>query len=87
MKVYFCGNSLDEYDYAQAKDKKKLQGFIKALRRGSTLSQIPEPLTGNLSGWLSLKVNQKDRFVYRIVEATSENILEILQCLDHYTDH
>jgi toxin YoeB len=83
LKVYFCGDSLEEYDGATQKDKKKLQGFIKALQRGGELSQVPEPLTGNLAGWFSLEVTKKDRFVYKI----AGDVLEILQCLDHYGDH
>ena len=40
----------------------------------------PEPLTGNLSGYWSRRINDKDRLIYRIDE---ENIY-ILSCRYHY---
>lgn len=43
----------------------------------------PEPLTGNLSGYWSRRINDKDRLIYRIDE---ENIY-ILSCRYHYGDH
>jgi toxin YoeB len=82
LKTQFYEEALDEYVDAPVKDFKKIKSFIKALSRGNELSQVPEPLTDNLSGWFSLKVNEKDRFVYRVVD----DVLEILQCLSHYGD-
>ena len=40
----------------------------------------PEPLTGNLSGYWSRRINDKNRLIYRIDE---ENIY-ILSCRYHY---
>jgi len=42
----------------------------------------PEPLTGNLSGWWSRRLDAKNRIVYRL----NEDRLEIIQCGGHYTD-
>ena len=43
----------------------------------------PEPLTGNLSGYWSRRINDKDLLIYRIDE---ENIY-ILSCRYHYENH
>ncbi len=42
----------------------------------------PEPLTGNLRGWWSRRIDDKNRLVYRI----RENRIEIIQCGSHYRD-
>lgn len=42
----------------------------------------PEPLKGNLSGWWSRRIDDKNRLVYRI----QDNIIEIAQCRGHYDD-
>ena len=43
----------------------------------------PEPLTGNLSGYWSRRINDKDRLIYRI----DEKNIYILSCRYHYGDH
>ena len=42
----------------------------------------PEPQTGNLSGYWSVRINKKDRFVFRIIDGA----IEIAQCRTHYGD-
>ncbi|MDD4729788.1 MAG: Txe/YoeB family addiction module toxin [Dysgonamonadaceae bacterium] len=42
----------------------------------------PEALKGNLSGWWSRRINDKNRLVYRI----QDNVIEISQCRGHYDD-
>ena len=42
----------------------------------------PEPLTVNLSGFWSRRINDKDRLIYKIDE---ENVY-ILACRYHYND-
>lgn len=41
----------------------------------------PEPLTGNLAGFWSRRINDKDRLIYQIDD---ENVY-ILACRYHYT--
>jgi len=41
-----------------------------------------ERLIGNLSGHFSIRINSKDRLVYRIKDQT----IEIKQCKGHYED-
>ena len=83
LKLYMHPKAFEEYDEAQKQDKKKIKEFIKCLTRNSPLTQVPEPLTGNFSGWFSLAVNKKNRFVYK----TYDDVLEVYQCTDHYDDH
>jgi toxin YoeB len=40
----------------------------------------PEALKGNLSGWWSRRIDEKNRLVYRICG----DIIEISQCRAHY---
>ena len=42
----------------------------------------PEPLAGNLTGFWSRRINEKDRLIYKIDE---ENVY-ILACKYHYSD-
>jgi toxin YoeB len=43
----------------------------------------PEPLKGNLSGFWSREIDEKNRMVYRI---TDNDDVEIAQCKGHYED-
>ena len=43
----------------------------------------PEALTGNLSGYWSVRIDEKNRMVFCI----KGNILEIVECGSHYGDH
>ena len=43
----------------------------------------PEPLKGDLSGYWSVHIDQKNRIVFRI---DGEENLEIIQCGTHYGD-
>lgn len=42
----------------------------------------PEQLSGNLSGFWSRRIDDKNRIVYRIIN----NQIEIAQCGSHYRD-
>ena len=43
----------------------------------------PEPLTGDLAGFWSRRINEKDRLVYRI----AGDEIQILACRYHYHDN
>jgi toxin YoeB len=76
----------DDYLYWQAQDKrtlKKIHDLLKDIdRNGYSGLGKPEPLTGNLSGYWSRKIDDCNRFVYRI----KDNRIEIIQCGSHYRD-
>ena len=73
-----------------AKDiEKKINNLVKDIERGYTagdniLNGIgdPELLKGNMQGFISRTINQRDRLIYRI----RDGVLEIVACYGHYND-
>lgn len=86
MKKMWLDEAWDEYVYWQTQDKKTLKRINKLLadieRNGYYCIGKPEPLSGNLSGYWSVRIDDANRIVFRI---TGE-ILEIVQCGSHYRD-
>ena len=77
----------EDYVYQQTQDKKtlkKINTLIKDIdRNGYEGIGKPEPLTGNLSGYWSRRIDEKNRLVYKIVGDT----IHIAQCRTHYGDN
>ena len=64
-----------------AKILKRINLLIQSIdRNGTSCIGNPEPLKNNLCGWWSVRINQTDRLVFRILDGT----LEILACKGHY---
>lgn len=68
----------------QTQDRKTLRrvnSLLKDIERGhfDGLGK-PEPLKGELSGFWSRRIDDVNRFVYRI----NDGVLEILSCRGHY---
>ena len=86
MKLIWLEDAWEDYLEWYDKDKrvvKKVNSFIKDIQRnGYDSIGKPEPLKGNYSGWWSLKINAKDRFVFRI----EDNNIIVLQVGNHYKD-
>ncbi|MBR4948551.1 MAG: Txe/YoeB family addiction module toxin [Clostridiales bacterium] len=65
-------------------DKRTLKRINQLLRdidrNGYRCIGKPEPLTGDLSGFWSVRIDEKNRIVFRI----EENTIEIIQCGSHY---
>ena len=78
MNKIFTDNGWEDYTYWQTeKDLKKINNLIKDIERnGNEGIGKPEPLTGNLSGFWSRRINDKDRLIYRI----DEQSIYILAC-------
>ena len=74
----------EDYHYWQKQDKKYLKKINKLLksidRNGYNCIGKPEPLLGNLSGYWSVHIDEKNRIVFRIVDEA----LEIVECGSHY---
>ena len=75
----------EDYLYWQSQDKKtikRINQLIKDIERNGCMEGIgkPEPLTGNLQGEFSRRINDKDRLIYR----RDENNRYILACRYHY---
>ena len=86
MKKIWFDEAWEDYIYWQTQDKKTLKrinSLLKDIERGN-FDGIgkPEPLKGELSGFWSRRIDDTNRFVYRI----KGDILEILSCRGHYDD-
>ena len=76
----------EDYLYWQSQDKKTLKKINKLLqdieRNGYNGIGKPEPLKHDLQGFWSVKIDDKNRIVFRIESGK----LEIIQCGSHYRD-
>jgi len=75
-----------DYLFWQTQDKKTLKKINRLIqdidRNGYQCQGQPEPLKGDLSGFWSVHIDEKNRIVFRIVD----NRMEIAQCGSHYRD-
>ena len=76
----------EAYLYWQKQDKKTLKRINKLIqdieRNGYNGIGKPEPLKDDLSGFWSVRIDEKNRLVFRI----KDDKLEIWQCGTHYRD-
>ncbi len=76
----------EDFQYWMTQDKKTLKRILKLLkdidRNGYDGIGKPEPLTGDLAGYWSRRIDDCNRIVYRI----KENTMLIAQCGSHYRD-
>jgi addiction module toxin, txe/yoeB family len=86
MKKLWQDEAWEDYVYWQTQDKRTLKKINKLLndidRNGYKCTGKPEPLIGNLTGYWSVRIDEKNRIVFRI---EGDN-LEIMQCGKHYRD-
>ncbi len=86
MKKLWTDEAWEEYLYWQMQDKKILKKINRLLldidRNGYQCTGKPEPLSGNLSGYWSVRIDGKNRIVFKI----DEKHIEIIQCGTHYRD-
>ena len=86
MNKGFADTGWQDYLYWQTEDRKTLKKINQLIndiaRNGNDGIGKPEPLSGNLSGYWSRRINDKDRLIYRI----DENNIYILACRFHYGD-
>ncbi|MFA7147744.1 MAG: Txe/YoeB family addiction module toxin [Syntrophomonadaceae bacterium] len=86
MKINFTEIAWSDYIYWQKQDKKTIKRINQLIqdidRNNNEGTGKPEALKGNLSGWWSRRIDDKNRLVYRI----QGNIIEISQCRGHYDD-
>lgn len=89
MKLVFSERAWNHYLYWQSTDPKtlaRLNGLLKECMRDPFRGTgKPEPLTGNLAGWWSRRINQEHRLVYRVSGKDEAQALEVAQCRYHYT--
>lgn len=86
MKKIWSDEAWEDYIYWQTQDKKtlkKINLLIESIsRNGYKCIGKPEPLTGNLAGFWSTRIDEKNRIVFRI----KNNEIEIAQCGSHYRE-
>ncbi|MBR6400811.1 MAG: Txe/YoeB family addiction module toxin [Firmicutes bacterium] len=87
-KPQFTETAWEEYLYWLTQDKRttrKINELIKDIMRNGALDGVgkPEPLKGNMQGYFSRKIDEKNRLVYTILE---NDIIEIYSCKGHYKD-
>ena len=86
MGIFWEDEAWREYIGWQAEDKKtlkKINRLIQDIQRNPFDGMgHPEPLSGNLSGWWSRHIDEKNRIVYRVAGGNTT----ILSCKDHYSD-
>jgi len=84
MKKVWHDKAWEEYLEWQRQDKKTLNKINKLLldieRHGYKGIGKPEPLKDNLSGYWSVKIDEKNRIVFKI----NSDTIEIIQCGTHY---
>ena len=86
MLVCFTENGWEDYNSRQHEDKKtvkKINELLKDIDRNkySGLGK-PEPLSGDLSGFWSRRINDKDRLIYKV----ENNEIKVISCSYHYSD-
>lgn len=86
MKLIWFEEAWRDYLFWQKQDKKtlkKVNAIVRDIER-SAFDGIgkPEALSGELSGFWSRRINDKNRFVYRI----KEDVIEIASYRGHYGD-
>ena len=84
-EIIWSDDAWEDYLYWQTQDKKTLKRInmlIKDIGRNGCRDGIgkPEPLTGDLQGEYSRRINDKDRLVYHM----EGDRLYIAHCRSHY---
>lgn len=86
MNKVFTVNGWKDYRFWQLEDRKtlkKINALIEDIvRNGNEGIGKPEALSGNLAGYWSRRINDKDRLIYK----TDEHNVYILACRYHYND-
>ena len=86
MKFLWHDTAWSTYTKLQNEDKKTLKRVNNLLkdieRNGYDCIGKPEQLKGNFSGWWSVRIDEKNRLIFKI----DGEILEIYQCGTHYSE-
>lgn len=86
MNKVFSDLGWADYGYWQTQDKKTLRrinALLQDIERNDNQGIGSPELLKGLSGYWSLRISEKDRLVYKIVNGE----VFIAQCRTHYGDH
>lgn len=86
MRKIWTDAGWDDYLYWQQQDKKtlrKINDLVKDIERNGVRAGIgkSEPLIGNLQGFWSRRIDEKNRLVYNLA---ADGSLCIIACRGHY---
>ena len=86
MRKIWSDDAWEDFEHWLNEDRKTLKKILNLLkdieRNGYQGIGKPEPLSGDLSGFWSRHIDDKNRIVYRI----DEGDILIAQCGSHYRD-
>lgn len=86
MRKIWHDEAWEEYKEWQSKDKKilkKINTLIESIdRNGYSSIGKPEALRGNYAGFYSIRIDKKNRLIFRV----ADDAIEIAQCGGHYDD-
>ena len=86
MNKIFHEKGFEDFLYWQANDKKifkKINDLLKDIdRNGYNCKGKPEKLKGNYAGYWSVRIDKKNRLIFRI----NDGMIEIAECKEHYGD-
>lgn len=86
MNFYWHEIAWEQYLHWQIQDKKtlkKINNLLKDIdRNGYSCIGKPEPLKGEFAGWWSVRIDKKNRLIFKI----ENNAVEIYRCGNHYGD-
>ena len=86
MEKIWTDKAWEDYIYWQSQDKKTLKHINQLIkdieRNGYDGIGKPEPLKGDLLGWMSRHIDDTNRIIYRI----ENNQITISHCRTHYGD-
>lgn len=87
MNKIFTDHGWSDYVYWETEDRKTLKRINRLIddisRNGNEGIGKPEPLIGDLAGFWSRRINEKDRLIYKL----ENNQIYILSCRYHYNDN
>ena len=86
MNKIFSEQGFEDFLYWQKEDKKIFKKILDLLndidRNGYKCKGKPEPLKGKYGGFWSLRIDKKNRLIFRI----NNGMVEIAECRNHYDD-
>ena len=84
MKKVWHDKAWDQFcDVLQSNTRmaKRIQTLLQSIdRNGYSCIGKPEPLKGNRAGWWSVRIDEANRMIFRLVG----EVLEITSCAGHY---
>ena len=86
MNKKFSDRGFEDYVYWQTHDKRTLRRINALLkdidRNGYNCIGKPEPLKGDLSGYWSVRIDEKNRLIFKI----ENDQINVVECRTHYGD-